>query len=119
MCHVLVIEDDWLIADYIGSIALEAGATSVAMAHTQEEAIASAVETRPEVILSDVNLGNGTGPMAAQSIRLTHGPVPVIFITAIPSACRPCEYASDILAKPVSAAMLTAAFKKVAPQRCV
>lgn len=115
MCHVLVIEDDWLTADYVGTIATDAGATSIATAHTQEEAIAFALELRPEVILSDVHLSAGTGPLAAQAIRRRHGPVPVIFITASPDACEPCDYASAILTKPLCAAALTEAFRKVAP----
>lgn len=98
-------------------MATDAGATSLSNAYTEEEAVAAALDTRPEVILSDVHLLAGTGPLAVQEIRRQLGPVPVIFITATPYACQPCEYAAAILAKPISAALLTEAFQRVAPAR--
>lgn len=116
MCHVLVIEDEPLIADHIGYIAERAGATSIAYAYTEMEAVASAKTQAPDVILSDVNLKEGgTGPRAVETIRDAAGPVPVIFITGTPEECEPCEYAAAILGKPVQEQRVIDAFRQVAP----
>lgn len=115
MCHVLVIEDDWMIAEHVAGIASDAGATTVEIACTEEEAIAFALAHCPAVILSDVQLQEGTGPLACQEIRRQLGELPVIFITATPDACEPCDYAAAILQKPVSIGQLTSEFQKVAP----
>ncbi len=90
MCHVLVIEDDWLIAEHIVHLAEEAGATSIAQADTQAGAIEAARGQRPEMILSDVKLLSGTGPLAVQEILAELGEIPVIFITGTPEDCAPC-----------------------------
>lgn len=116
MCHVLIIEDDWMIADHMAQIASQAGATSYELAHSESEAMTCALARRPSVILSDVNLGDGNGPRAVEAIRQEMGLMPVIFITATPDACDPCHYAAAVLPKPVSANRLTREFQRVAPQ---
>lgn len=115
MCHVLIIEDDWMIADHMAYIAGEAGATSCQLAHSEDEAVSYGLAHRPGVILSDVNLGDGNGPRAVAAIRRAMGDMPVIFITATPDACTQCDYASAVLQKPVSANRLTDEFRRVAP----
>lgn len=115
MCHVLIIEDDWLIGEDIESIARDGGATSVDRAETENEAVAAALAHPPAVILSDVKLAQGTGPNAVWSIRAQLGECPVIFITGTPDACEPCDYAHAILAKPLRPAEISAAFKTAAP----
>lgn len=115
MCHVLIIEDEWLIAEYLTCLAEEAGATSVATACTESEAVQAAHDRIPGIILSDVNLLAGTGPHAVQTIVSELGAIPVIFITATPGACQPCEPPSVILQKPVDAARLMETFRRLAP----
>lgn len=90
MCHVLIIEDDWLIAEHIVQLVKDAGATSTAQADTQDSAIEAARRQRPEIILSDVRLISGTGPLAVQAILAELGQIPVIFITGSPEDCTPC-----------------------------
>lgn len=115
MCHVLIIEDEWLIADHLAYLVEEAGATSVATACTQDDAVQAARERMPGIILSDVKLLDGTGPRAVQLIISSFGRIPVIYVTANPEACRPCEAAKVILCKPVDPASLIEAFKRLAP----
>lgn len=115
MCHVLVIEDDFLIADHIVSLAEAAGATSVVQADTEEGAIAAARDRRPEMILSDVKLACGTGPLAVQAILAEHGAIPVIFITGTPEACEPCPSPSVILEKPIVDWSVMDTFRRLAP----
>lgn len=121
-CHALIIEDECIIAMDLGVLVEMAGATSVAFASTEGEAIESARRQPPDIILSDVNLLEGSGPCAVRSIALDHGDVPVIFITATPDACENFGRRCAVLQKPVLPAQVLAAFSRVAAdqrdQRC-
>lgn len=110
MCHVLIIEDDWLIGEHIESVARDSGATSIDRAETEAGAVALALAHPPAIILSDVQLLEGTGPMAVRTIRAHFGPLPVIFITATPDSCQPCDGATAILRKPVTSSEVSHAF---------
>lgn len=112
---MLVIEDDWLIADHIVQLAEEAGATSVAKADTQAGAVEAARNRRPEVILSDVKLFTGTGPLAVQTILAELGPIPVIFITGTPEDCTPCAPPGIVLGKPIIDRDVRDAVRRFAP----
>ena len=76
MCHVLIIEDEWLIAEHLTYLAEQAGATSIATACTEDEAVQAARERMPGIILSDVKLLAGNGPHAVQTIVSTMGGSP-------------------------------------------
>lgn len=118
VCHVLVIEDEPLIAEFVADIAERAGATSVAMAMTEAEAIAAAASHLPDVILSDVNLKlGGTGPNAVEAIRAGKPQIPVIYITGTPEECEPCDDAVAILNKPIQPELVIAAFTRAYPPR--
>lgn len=119
MCHVLIIEDEWLIAEQLSHLVRQAGATSIDTAETEEEAVQGARARTPDVILSDVKLLAGTGPRAVQIIRSEMGPIPVIFITATPEACRSCDPPSVILVKPINSSKVTDTFKRFAPADAV
>ena len=111
MCHVLIIEDEPLVAMAIEDVLLEAGATTVDVAVSEEEAVRAAAARRPDFISSDVRLVEGTGPAAVQAIHGAYGAIPVLFVTATPEACRPCAPPGTILRKPFSAEGLTRAFR--------
>jgi CheY-like chemotaxis protein len=115
MCHVLIIEDEWLIADYVEHLAREAGATTVEIADCETDAVQSANARCPEIILSDVNLRLGTGPLAVCTIQERWGPIPVIFITATPADCVPRDIQSVVLTKPLSAHAFAEAFNRMMP----
>ena len=115
VCHVLIIEDEWLIAEYVEQLARDAGATSVVIADCQVDAIDAAIRHTPEIILSDVNLRAGTGPRAVEAIITRLGPIPVIFITATPGDCVPCEPPGVVLTKPIQPRALIETFRRLAP----
>ena len=115
MCHVLIIEDEALIALDLQQMLSTAGATTFAFAETEFEALAAARLHRPDVIMSDVMLREGTGPNADQAIQGEMGPLPVIFITATPEACTPRDALAIVLGKPVVDATVRHAFRTVAP----
>lgn len=115
MCHVLIIEDEALVALDLQDMLSAAGATSFSFAETERDAIDAARARRPDVITSDVMLREGTGPGAVEAIRGEMGPLPVIFITATPEACALCQPLAPVLAKPVRGGAVGDAFRAVAP----
>ena len=110
MCHVLIIEDEPLVAMDLEALLESEGATSFAFAASQNEAISQALARRPAFITSDVNLSEGTGPLAVEAILFALGPIPVVFITGTPDVCSPCSSEDLILAKPFSHAAIVQAF---------
>ena len=87
MCHVLIIEDEALIALDLESLLQRAGATSFSFAASEGEAVAAAREHRPDIITSDVTLLEGTGPGAVEIIRSAMGRIPVLYISGTPPDC--------------------------------
>ena len=114
MCHVLIIEDEMLIALDLEDILTRLGATSCDLADTEQAAIDAAAAHRPDVITADVVLKTGMGPSAVETITERYGPIPVIFITATPDVCRPSQTAR-ILRKPVNEAAVSRAYQALRP----
>jgi len=110
MCHVLVIEDEWSIAEMICELLSDIGATSFDVAMSESEAIDLAALRQPQVITADVRLAEGTGPSAVETIHDRHGYIPTIFITALPEECEPCDHAVAVLPKPFAVPALFEAF---------
>lgn len=114
MCHVLIIEDEALVALDLQGILAESGATSFDIADTEELAVTKALAKRPDFITSDVRLRKGTGPSAVDAIRRALGEVPVVFVTGTPEGCEPCDGAK-ILFKPILDEAVSSAFRELAP----
>lgn len=112
MSHVLIIEDEMLIALAIQMTLEDAGATSFDIAEDEESAVLAARDHRPDIITSDVTLRRGTGPHAVHTIHQELGAVPVIFLTATPDHCTPCDPPGSILAKPFDPDKLTLAYRQ-------
>lgn len=114
MCHVLIIEDDWLLSDHVAQLVEAAGATSIDMVSGEDEAVAAARGNPPDVIISDVTLIQGRGPIAVQRIVDELGPRAVMYVTGTPELCHPCAPEAPLLVKPVPDDELTAAFRALA-----
>ncbi len=114
MCHVLIIEDETLIALDIEDLLEAHGALSFSFANGQQTALNAARITRPDFILSDVSLLEGSGPLAVQAIRHEFGPIPVIFVTATPDSCTPYDLPAQIFRKPMDRPAIGAAFRQMA-----
>lgn len=82
--RILIIEDESLIAMHIESIVEDMGHTATGLATTHEEAVGLGLETRPDLILADIQLADGSSGIDAVKELLGHMNVPVIFITAYP-----------------------------------
>ena len=113
MCHVLIIEDEPMIAMLLQDLLEEAGATSFAFAATEQDAVTLARRQRPSVITSDIRLLQGTGPGAVEQITYAMGEIPVVFITANPDMCDPTGPSTTVLTKPFSSHKALAVFQHI------
>ena len=83
--RVMVIEDEAIIAMDLQSIVSEMGHRVTGVAPTHKRAISLFASERPDLILSDIQLADGSsGIDAVNEILKEAGDVPVIFITAFP-----------------------------------
>jgi CheY-like chemotaxis protein len=115
MCHVLIIEDEPLVAMDLEMLLASAGATSFSFAQSQPEAVEMALAHPPAFITSDVRLADGTGPLAVFDIHKVLGPIPVLFITGTPDACHPRELTDLVLTKPFDRTAVIRAFHVAQP----
>lgn len=82
--RVLIIEDESVIALDLDNLVRQLGHRVVGIAATKNDAVAKARSERPELILADINLGEGGSGIEAVSEILHSFEIPVIFITAYP-----------------------------------
>ncbi len=116
MCHVLIIEDEPLVALHIQSVLAENGATSFGLATTERQAVDAAMAERPAVIVADVLLREGNGLDAVREIQRRAGEIPVIFITATPDLSGLTGSRVRVLAKPTYESSIRRAFIDMAPR---
>lgn len=115
MCHCLIIEDEFLIADHLAQLVKEAGATSIDYAETEAGAVACAKARRPDIIVSDVHLLGGHGPNAVSRILHDLGHIAVMFVTSSPEDCTPCGTAAVVIRKPFQSRYFIDEFTRLAP----
>ncbi len=82
--RVLIIEDETLIAIDLSDIVSKLGHEVVATADTASKAIAAAAQHKPDLVLADIQLADGSSGIDAVNEILHRVAVPVIFITAFP-----------------------------------
>ncbi len=79
---ILVVEDEWIIANDIKDSLADMGYRVTAIASSGEDALAKVEEEPPDLVLMDIVLkGEMTGIATAQAIRARRD-IPVIFLTA-------------------------------------
>lgn len=81
---VLIIEDEPLIALDIKTLVEQLGHEVTTIARTHKEAVRAALKRRPGLILSDIQLADGSSGLEAVNEILGSEEVPVIFITGYP-----------------------------------
>jgi CheY-like chemotaxis protein len=82
--RVLIIEDEPIIAMDIEALVTELGHTVVDIADTHATATDAARRHRPDIVLADIQLADGSSGIDAAREILRRTTVPVIFITAYP-----------------------------------
>ena len=108
--RVLIIEDEPLIALDIENLVTDIGHAVVGIATTRKDAAALAKDTRPGLILADIQLADGSSGIDAVNDILKDINVPVIFITAYPERLLTGERAEPtfLITKPFKPEMVKA-----------
>ena len=108
--RVLIIEDEAFIVFELETVVTGLGHSVTGIARTHKEAIAEIDRNRPDLILSDVELADGSSGIEAVDEILTSADIPVVFITAHPELLltgQRCEPAF-VINKPFNAAAVRA-----------
>ncbi|GAA0560521.1 response regulator [Rhizomicrobium electricum] len=82
--RVLIIEDEAIIALDLENLVNELGHHVVGIAATRDDAVRLARQRRPELILTDIKLADGSSGVDAAMAIVADLDVPVVFITAYP-----------------------------------
>lgn len=108
--RVLIIEDEPLIAMDIEGLVTDIGHEAVGIARTRSEATAMAARLSPDIILSDIQLADGSSGIDAVNDILKTINVPVIYITAFPERLLTGERAEPtfLMTKPFRPEMVKA-----------
>lgn len=108
--RVLIIEDEPLIAMDIEGLVTDIGHEAIGIARTRSEATAMAAKLTPDIILSDIQLADGSSGIDAVNDILKSINVPVIFITAYPERLLTGERAEPtfLMTKPFRPEMVKA-----------
>lgn len=82
--RVLIIEDEPIISMDLEAIVAGLGHTVTAITDTRDTAVKAALADKPNLVLADIQLADGSSGIDAVNDILTAFNVPVIFITAYP-----------------------------------
>ena len=82
--NVLIIEDEAIIAADLEALVTELGHEVVGIATTRNEAVETALSTKPGLVLCDIQLADNSSGIDAAHDILSSFDVPIIFITAFP-----------------------------------
>lgn len=84
-CRIMLIEDEFLIAMQMSNAISEFGHSIVGIARTRAEAVATAIEIQPDLILSDIALADDSSGIEAIDEISTNTPhLAVIYLTGYP-----------------------------------
>jgi CheY-like chemotaxis protein/DNA-directed RNA polymerase specialized sigma24 family protein len=109
--RILIIEDEAVIAMDLSDLVTGAGHSVCAVEDTASKAVAAAKRERPDLVLADIQLADGSSGIDAVKEILASFDVPVIFITAFPDRLLTGERPEPtfLITKPYSPDMVRAA----------
>lgn len=112
--HVLIIEDEPIIALELEALLSDLGFRSFDVADTPDDAVAFARNTRPDLITADYRIHAGTGLEAVERITAAMGQIPVVYVTGNADLFEAGD--AVVVDKPISFNALAAACARVQPQ---
>lgn len=116
--RVLVVDDQEIVRAGLRVLLLRAGIDVAGEAKTAAESVAAAARLKPDVVLMDVRLPDGSGVAACREIRAARPDTKILFLTAFEDAdaILASEYASadGFLLKEIDAGKLAQAVRMVA-----
>jgi len=109
--RILIIEDETVIAMDLSDLVTDAGHDVCGVESTASGAVATAKRERPDLVLADIQLADGSSGIDAVRDILASFSVPVIFITAFPDRLLTGERPEPtfLITKPYSPDMVRAA----------
>jgi len=113
--HILIIEDDALLAMNLQLLVEDLGASSSMIAASEQDAIRKAQRFPPDIIIADLHLPDGLGVSAVQAIRASAGGVPVVYVTGTPQEALRLDPDALVMSKPLREHELIAALARLKP----
>jgi two-component system, response regulator PdtaR len=113
--RIAIAEDNWLVAEYLGGEVAALGHAIVGRARTGEELITLIARERPDLVLADVRLADGSDGLAAAKEVQERFDIPAIAVTGHLTAAE-AEAAGllGILSKPYTSPALRAVIEGAA-----
>jgi CheY-like chemotaxis protein len=106
--RVLIVEDEAVVAMLFADLLVAMGHEVCAIEATEAGAVAAAVRCRPDLMIVDAHLVDGSGASAVAAI-LRAGFVPHVFVSGDPLRDQPLAFGSVALQKPFREADLVRA----------
>ena len=97
--RILLVEDEAIVARLFADLLVAMGHEVCAIEATEAGAVTAAVRCRPDLMIVDVHLMDGTGASAVAAI-LRAGFVPHMFVSGDPLRTQPLSPGSVVLQKP-------------------
>jgi CheY-like chemotaxis protein len=110
--HVLIIEDEMIIALEVEELLSDLGFTTFDVADSPDQAVAAAVARRPDLVTADYRIIGGTGLDAVARIVRAIGQVAVIYVTGNPDLVLKAGLA-PVVDKPIAPRALAEACRQV------
>jgi two-component system, response regulator PdtaR len=98
--RVLVVEDDAVIGVLLGEMLEEMGYEVCGIEATEADAVTAAALYKPDLMIVDVQLGEGSGVAAIDTIHLAGPPVPHVFVSGDMARLRALKPGSIAVRKP-------------------
>ena len=109
--RVLVVEDDALIGMLLAELLAGMGHDVCAVEATEARAVAAAIRCRPQLMIVDALLGDGSGLAAVDEILSTM-PIPHVFVSGDISSVEVLRPDAVVIRKPFREAELSRAMKR-------
>jgi len=109
--RVLLVEDDAMIGELLADMLQDMGYDVCALETTEQDAVAAAARCRPDLMIVDAQLGDGSGMSAVETILRT-GFVPHLFMSGNIAKVVAQRPAAIVLEKPFQEAAFTLAIQR-------
>lgn len=108
--RILVVEDDAVMGMLLAELLVNMGHAVCGLAKTEAAAVATAARHRPDLMIVDMQLAEGTGVSAVEAIVRT-GPIPHVFMSG--RSLEPVNPDAVVLRKPFREPDLARAIARV------
>lgn len=110
--RVLVVEDDYLIAEDARCVLEKAGAEVIGPVRSVEDIQGALGRSKPDCAILDINLGEGPDYLPAETM-MAEG-IPVIFVTGYDQEAIPIDFSSvELLQKPAKPGTIIRAVEEI------